>query len=307
MGNSGAVDVVRVAAMRGTAERWTMKVDPLPGSLSTTMRPPCNVTSCFTMLSPMPVPWKRRVDEDSTCTNRSKIRSTSFGAIPMPWSATLIQIPSLSLPTSTFTAPPGRENLQAFEIKLSTMRSRCRSSPFQVNGPPALTSSSSRRSSDSAYACASSAMRRSEDSTSTGTRSMRGSPDSSLASSNRSLINCKSRVALRWMVSTSVRCPASRRPCDSRESEEAGARMSVSGVRSSWLTLAKNSLFSRSSSRSRSFAFSRSMRSLTSRRNRFVTTRLPMQVIKAESTNSMRLEAKCFAPSGSWPAMATAR
>ena len=83
--------------------------------------------------------------------------------------------------------------------------------------------------------------------------------------------------------------------------------MSVSGVRSSWLTLAKNSLFSRSSSRSRSFAFSRSMRSLTSRRNRFVTTRLPMQVISAESTSSMRLEAKCFAPSGSWPAMATAR
>ena len=87
----------------------------------------------------MPVPWKRRVAEDSTCTKRSKIRSTSWAAMPIPWSVTLSQIPSRSLPTATFTTPFGRENLQAFETRLRTMRSRCRSSPFQMNGPPSAT------------------------------------------------------------------------------------------------------------------------------------------------------------------------
>ena len=81
----------------------------------------------------------------------------------------------------------------------------------------------------------------------------------------------------------------------------------MSGVRSSWLTFAKNSLFTRSSSRSRSFAVSRSIRSVTSRTNRFVTTRFPMQAISAVSTSSMTLEMKCFAPSGSFPTMATER
>src|SRR5438067_2172200 len=104
LGSSGALEAGLAPATRGTAERCTVKVVPRPGSLSTAMRPPCSVTSCFTMLSPMPVPVNRRVEEDSTWTNRSKIRSTSCGAIPIPWSATVIQIPSRSLPTATFTA-----------------------------------------------------------------------------------------------------------------------------------------------------------------------------------------------------------
>jgi hypothetical protein len=32
------------------------KVDPLPSSLSTQMRPPCSSTNFFVMLSPSPVP-----------------------------------------------------------------------------------------------------------------------------------------------------------------------------------------------------------------------------------------------------------
>ena len=195
------------------------------------MRPPWSVTSCLTMLRPIPVPCDLRLAVDSTCTNRSKIRSTSCGAMPTPWSATLSQIPSRSLPTPTCTTPRGRENLQALETRFRTMRSRWRSSPFQTKGPPGSTSTSSCNSRECAYACASRVSRRTVAPTSTGTRSMgRGSRTRAAARrSRRRNRTRRPRSAARSSSATSSRRhsrraagatnagPAPRFPAESRE------------------------------------------------------------------------------------------
>src|SRR4029079_5535465 len=42
--------------MIGATGTYTVNVDPLPGALSTSTRPPCASAMCFTSASPMPLP-----------------------------------------------------------------------------------------------------------------------------------------------------------------------------------------------------------------------------------------------------------
>ena len=62
-------------------------------------------------------PWERS-SERSSCTKRSKARSSSSGAMPMPWSRTVTSTSSPSTETSTSIAPAGSEYLAALLSRL---------------------------------------------------------------------------------------------------------------------------------------------------------------------------------------------
>src|SRR5262249_321106 len=66
----------------------TLKVEPLPSSDSTVMRPPCSSTILREIERPSPVPPFLRVLVLSTCWNSSKILPWSSGATPEPVSTT---------------------------------------------------------------------------------------------------------------------------------------------------------------------------------------------------------------------------
>ena len=97
-----------------------------------------------------------------------------------------------------------------------------------------------------------------------GAGSRRSRPDSSLAPSSRALTCRSRRRALASIASRRTR----RSPVSSSAPRRvlSGPRSRVSGVRSSWLTLAKKRVLASSSSFSSSFAFSRRSRSERSRR-----------------------------------------
>src|SRR5438034_4990760 len=90
------------SACRGTVKK---KVDPLPSSLSTQMRPPCSSTRRFVMLSPSPVPPSSRVIAASTWRNSAKTFSTSSLGMPIPVSLTRYTSDSPSRRTSMSTRP----------------------------------------------------------------------------------------------------------------------------------------------------------------------------------------------------------
>ncbi len=64
------------------------KVLPMPGSLSTQIRPPISSTSLAEIVRPSPVPPNRRVVEPSACSNGWKIVSSFSAGMPIPVSAT---------------------------------------------------------------------------------------------------------------------------------------------------------------------------------------------------------------------------
>src|ERR1700694_584060 len=65
-----------------------LNVLPFPGSLSNQRRPPCSSMNCRESARPRPVPSCRC--DLPTCTNSSKIRAWSAGAMPTPSSRTLM-------------------------------------------------------------------------------------------------------------------------------------------------------------------------------------------------------------------------
>ena len=68
----------------------TVKWNVLPscGALSSQMRPPISSTSVDEIVSPSPVPPKRRVVDPSACLNGSKIAFCLSAGMPMPLSLT---------------------------------------------------------------------------------------------------------------------------------------------------------------------------------------------------------------------------
>ena len=64
------------------------KVDPKPGSLSTSQVPPICSARSRAMASPRPLPPKRRSMEPCNCTKGVKILARSSGEIPIPVSRT---------------------------------------------------------------------------------------------------------------------------------------------------------------------------------------------------------------------------
>ena len=88
-----------------------VKVEPLPGSDSTQMRPPCSSTRLLDRASPRPVPSGRSPFVASACWNSSKMRSWSSAAIPGPVSGTAILHLAVSLRGGDVDASPLRGEL----------------------------------------------------------------------------------------------------------------------------------------------------------------------------------------------------
>ena len=88
---------------------------PLPGSLSTQMRPPCASTMPRAMARPSPVP---RPAVRCDCQNRSKTRGCSSSGIPTPVSVTVTSTNGAVIRALTVIRPPGPVNLTAFESRL---------------------------------------------------------------------------------------------------------------------------------------------------------------------------------------------
>ena len=75
------------------------KVLPMPGSLSTQIRPPISSTSLAEIVRPSPVPPNRRVVEPSACSNGWKIVCNFSTGMPIPVSATAKRSTTSSVPT----------------------------------------------------------------------------------------------------------------------------------------------------------------------------------------------------------------
>ena len=97
---------------------------PRPSSLSTDTANPCMSPYSRTSAKPKPLPLYLRVDVLSTCTNRSKMRAWSSGAMPMP-SSTIDNVTtraSASYATRSSMEPPSGVNLMALLARFSSMR-----------------------------------------------------------------------------------------------------------------------------------------------------------------------------------------
>jgi len=105
-----------------------MIVPPSGRVLATTV-PFWATASLRTIKRPMPTPPKRRRSPVSPCTNRSKMRSWSPAAMPMPSSSTSTSIMGPTTRARTLTVPPEGEYLNAFSRSWPTMMSVAIPSP----------------------------------------------------------------------------------------------------------------------------------------------------------------------------------
>ena len=187
----------------------------------------------------MPVPSWLRPETPATRWNRSKTRGSSASGIPTPVSRTT----SASCPPCRFReteiCPRSVKRLRTIfsHILRSTRTSSLIASQWTTNWRPALSTSERK------------VLARLEvrPARSVGTLWISCRPASKRAKSRRSLTRLSRRRALRWM---GRRAWVSRGSALFAMSSSSGPRMRVSGVRSSWLMLLKNSVFARSSSAS---------------------------------------------------------
>ena len=83
----------------------TVKVEPSPSTLLTSIVPPSKCASFLVMESPRPVPPYLRVLEPSTCRNSSKMYCRAWEGIPIPVSETAILSRESSNTAESFTSP----------------------------------------------------------------------------------------------------------------------------------------------------------------------------------------------------------
>ena len=239
----------------------TRNVLPTPGALRSVISPAMPSTSARVIVRPRPVPPYLRVVVTSACSKLLNRRCCASCEMPMPVSSTSISSSSRPVsvePQATRSSTvPTSVNLSALPIRLSRIwRSRI-GSPRSHCGTFGSTSLSSERPSS----CA----RRSSSSTSECTISRRSKSTDSKPILPASIFE-KSRMSLMMASSASALPSAS----ETRERDGAGIgsrspscsmpMMPDSGVRSSWLIVARNSDFARVASS----ALSRARRSASS-------------------------------------------
>ena len=114
---------------------------PCPAALASEMRPPISSTSWAEMVSPSPVPPKRRVVDASACTNGPKICHCLSGATPMPVSDTAKRSDASCAVTAwaatSTTTSPCSVNLTAFPTRLRITCRRRPGSPSRASGTAA--------------------------------------------------------------------------------------------------------------------------------------------------------------------------
>ena len=195
----------------------------------------------------MPLPSWVRERTPRTRLKRSNRLVSSSAAMPVPVSETDSTASAPSRRSATRISP-SNVNLNAFETRLSTIRSHIsRSTP--------ATSGSRGRSTTSVIPARSVAARNMlarsvvKAARSVGSRTGSALPASMRENSSRLLTSFCRRSALR---KTTLRRSACSPSPASASASSAGPRISDSGVRNSWLTLEKKSVFARSSSASAS-------------------------------------------------------
>ena len=238
---------------------------PRPAWLSTWMSPPITRTNCRLMARPSPVP-PTRYFASPTCSKGRKIFSMSFRAIPTPLSSTSKRntaswLLRLIMRTRKLTSPRS-VNFTALLNRLSNTWRKRRSSARKLGGRSAAMSHRKASIFSSTLTRMMSATTRMNSCTTTGAATRSILPASTLARSRMSLISASSCSPLCWIVSR----PRRWRCLKSWSSCRIWAKPStaLSGVRSSWLMLARNALLARLATSASSLAkFNSAVRSAT--------------------------------------------
>ena len=224
-----------------------MKLEPCPGWLTMRISPSSASTSWRVMARPSPVPPKRRLVEPSICWKAWKMRSCCSGGMPMPVSRTVKRMISRPSPSVLSTRPmlsstsPCSVNLRALDSRLRRIWCRRTRSLWMTRGTPASTWVIRRRALISAIG------RRLASSSTSMSWTLSGSslscirPASTLARSSTSLISCSRSLPARWTISAWRDCFSVRLPALFWRNWSLRMRMLLSGVRSSWDMLARNS------------------------------------------------------------------
>src|SRR5687768_14305608 len=118
--------VLRAPHRSGSA---TVKVEPLPGVLSSRIAPPCSSTKRLVSARPRPVPSAFLILSRPTCLNSSNTAAWSSGAMPMPVSRTVTSSAPFCFRAETWTLPPSGVNFTALESRFSMICLNLRSSP----------------------------------------------------------------------------------------------------------------------------------------------------------------------------------
>jgi hypothetical protein len=199
------------------------------------------------MASPSPAPPCRRVMLWSPWRKWPKTKGRKAGAMPSPWSLTVSLVERSPRSRLTSTRPSGWLNFTALESRQdTTCSSRSRSPSTAPAWGSSATWSRIRRASaewrvDSTAAHTTSAR-------SIGATSSRRLPEVMRDTSSRSSMRRVSATALRSMVSSACFCWSSAtRP---ERIILVHPRMALSGVRSSWFIVLRNSSFTSSASSS---------------------------------------------------------
>ncbi len=229
-----------------------MKVLPWSGTLSTLTAPPSRCAISRVMDRPSPVPPYLRLVVPSACWNAPKMVSRCCSGIPIPVSrtrkATTAPWPRTPAGTSSSAAGsmrsstlPRSVNFTAFDSRLrSTCRSRESSVSRSAGAPGAVVTVKSRlfcivigRKVASTYSMSRFSSTRS------GLMSI--FPASTLDRSRMSLISCSRSEPAEWMICAYSTCFGVRLREGFCASNCARISRLLSGVRSSWLMLARNS------------------------------------------------------------------
>src|SRR5258705_9690148 len=226
-------------AGHGRTGSLKVKVDPIPTALVTQIVPPCSSTNLRERASPSPVP-SAFLSTVPTCRNSSNTVSWSSAAIPTPVSVTETSTSPSPRATRTSILPPSGVNLMAFERRFNSTCLTFRSSARMSATRSSMTwwRAMSRRSARSRTRVTAFWIAWGK-SNSLASSSIR--PASIFDRSRMSLMRdsrCRpdSRMSCRYSVCFSLMAPNI--PWASTSENPMTA---LSGVRSSWLMLARNS------------------------------------------------------------------
>src|SRR6266540_1270968 len=236
--------------VRSARGRRSSKRAPAPGLTGspTSSSPPWAWASWRAMYNPSPTPPARRVAPESSWVNRSKMRSRSGRGTPGPASSTASTASAPARPASSRMGVPSGEYLAALSSRLPSTCNSAREAACTGSAPP--TATSMRRSGWQTPAA--SPASRATSAASTRCRSTCSRPVCSKRAASRSCsIRSFRRVPWRTAMSTNSRRSAGSSAAPRVLSVPSVPRITVSGVFSSWETVASRSRLSRSLSWSR--------------------------------------------------------
>ena len=199
--------------------------------------------------------------EPSTWVNFWKMRSRSAAGTPMPVSRTSTRtrprLPSRPTHVTATVTPPCAVNFNALATRFVTTWRMRWASPMTRRDTLSLHSISSRSPFSWAIRPSASTASSTVRARSIGAGWMRRRPASILAKSSRSSTSASRASPERWIMET-ISCPSASR--SELESSAAPPMMLLSGVRISWLMLARNSLLARLDASAASLAASMACR-----------------------------------------------